>query len=219
MPILVKIIIKKQMEKKTMKIKLLLPLLITSILAGCGATPTSSEEPITSTPVTSETTSEAPSVTSEEITSEDDLPPAPGSSEGGPVETGNVTFDASIPSGWTYITNDVKYPNPEFYADGGLKLNFANQAIKSPVYPSSITSITLAGKLNKNAKTTGAPTTLTILKVDGANEVVVDSVVFSTTGLTTFTNSFTITGGTSQFIIKLTSNVGYNVNLNTITLG
>lgn len=203
-----------------MKRNLIFTLLIASVLAGCGANPTTSEDTILVPPeITSEAASELPPVTSEIVTSEDDLPPPPGSTDTGPVETGDITFDAAIPSGWTYITNNEAYPNPEFYSDGGLKLNFTNQAIKSPVYPSAINSLTLTGKLNKNTRTEGPATTLTIYKIDGVNEVEVDSVVFSATGLSTFNETFTITGGSTQFMIKLTGNVGYNVNINTIALG
>ena len=192
-----------------MKKLLLSTLLLTSLLVACGTTPASNEDSLSESPTSIIAT-----------TSEDDLPPPPDSSTPtGPIETGSITFDSAIPGGWTYITNNVQYPNPEFYSDGGLKLNYSNQAIKSPVYEDAITTVTLTGKLNKNTRTEGTPTTLTLYKVNGATETQVDTVAFSTTGLTEFTKTFTITGGTNQFMIKLAGNVGYNVNLNTIVIG
>jgi hypothetical protein len=192
-----------------MKKLLLSTLLLTSLLVACGNTPTSNADSLSENPTSIITT-----------TSEDDLPPPPESSQAtGPIETGSVTIDGQMPGGWTYITNNVQYPNPEFYSDGGLKLNFTNQAIKSPVYDELIMSVTLSGKLNKNTRTEGSATTLTLFKVSGATETEVDSVSYPTAGLTEFSETLTITGGANQFMIKLSGNVGYNVNIKTITLG
>ena len=192
-----------------MKKLLLSTLLLTSLLVACGTTPTSNNDSLSENPTSIITT-----------TSEDDLPPPPESSQAtGPIETGSVTIDGQIPGGWTYITNNVQYPNPEFYSDGGLKLNFTNQAIKSPVYDELIMSVTISGKLNKNTRTEGSATTLTLFKVSGSTETEVDSVSYPTAGLTEFSETLTITGGANQFMIKLSGNVGYNVNIKTITLG
>lgn len=186
-------------------------LLMTSLLASCSGAPAVTETP-TSEPSTS---IQAPSSTSEA-----ELPPPPDStSQSGPVETGSVTINGQLPGGWTYITNNPQYPNPEFYSNGGLKLNYAGQAVKSPVYPTPVLSVKIEGALNKNTRTEGNPTTITLLKVSGETETEIRSVTFSTTGLTTYSETFTITDGASQFKIKLTSNRGYNVNLQTITLG
>lgn len=192
-----------------MKKLLLSTLLLSGLLVACGTTPTSNGDSLSENPTSIITT-----------TSEEDLPPPAESSQAtGPIETGSVTIDGQLPGGWTYITNNVQYPNPEFYSDGGLKLNFANQAIKSPVYETAIMSVTITGKLNKNTKTEGTPTTLSLFKVSGATETQVDTVAYPTAGLTEFTKTFTITGGANQFIIKLAGNVGYNVNIKTITIG
>lgn len=188
---------------------LLSTLLLMSLLVACGTTPTSNNDSLSEIPTSIITT-----------TSEDDLPTPPESSQAtGPIETGSVTIDGQMPGGWTYITNNVQYPNPEFYSDGGLKLNFTNQAIKSPVYDELIMSVTISGKLNKNTRTEGSATTLTLFKVSGATETEVDSVSYPTAGLTEFSETLTITGGANQFMIKLSGNVGYNVNIKTITLG
>ncbi|MGE4342270.1 MAG: hypothetical protein AB7E23_04155 [Bacilli bacterium] len=203
-----------------MKIKVIYGLIMASILMGCSANPTTSEDTILVPPeTTSETVSELPPVTSEIVTSEDDLPPPPGSTDTGPVETGDITFDAAIPSGWTYITNNEAYPNPEFYSDGGLKFNYIDQALKSPVYPEAVNTLTLTGKLNKNTRLEGTPTTLTIYKIVESAEVEVDSLIFSETGLSTFSETISITGGAEQFLLKMTARDGYNINLNSIALG
>ena len=188
-----------------MKKTFFLSLLLLGLLVSCGG-PQSSEEPL---PSQTEST---------EVSSEDDLPPPPPGTSVGEAELGDVTIDGEIPGGWLYITNNEDYPNPEFYADGGLKLNFSNQAIKSPAYDNVVNSITITGKLNKNTRKEGANTTLTLYKLDGNNEVEVDSVEFAEADLSTYTETLEISGGTTQFVIKLTGNVGYNVNLKTIEL-
>ena len=205
-----------------MKNKLFLTLLVVSLLAGCGATPSNSDEVSTSTSLASEVSSQdSAAVTSEVISyeDEDELPPPAGSQDSGEAELGNITFDKVIPSGWLYTGNSAEYPNPEFYTDGGLKLNFPVQSLKSPVYATAVNSVKITGKLNKNTRTVGDATTLKLYKIDGQNETEVGSLVFSEVGLTTYDKTFTITGGATQFVIKMTANVGYNVNLNTITLG
>ncbi|HKM02535.1 MAG TPA: hypothetical protein VJZ31_01255 [Bacilli bacterium] len=113
-----------------MKTKLIFTLLVATLLAGCGATPTTSEDTSISATTTSDVVSEdSLPVTSDAVTSEEDLPPLPGTSTG-PIQTGNITFAGEIPAGWTYITNDAKFPTPAFYADAGFKFNFPNQALK-----------------------------------------------------------------------------------------
>ena len=130
----------------------------------------------------------------------------------------SVVVDGEIPGGWTYITNNPEYPNPEFYSsDGGLKLNYANQAILSPIFENDYTTIGLEGKINKNTRTGTTPSTLTVYTVEGETEVEVGSISFPPESASTFTTSFTLEAGSAQFLIKLTSNVGYNINLKTIT--
>ena len=208
------------------RILLLLPMYLL-VLAACGANTSNSQEltPSDSTLIESETITSESEVTSEssefltsEVVSseEDDLPPPPPTSVL-PVIEGSVVVDGEIPGGWTYITNNPEYPNPEFYSDGGLKLNYANQAILSPIFENDYTTIGLEGKINKNTRTGTTPSTLTVYTVEGEKEVEVGSISFPPESASTFTTSFTLEAGSAQFLIKLTSNVGYNINLKTIT--
>lgn len=132
---------------------------------------------------------------------------------------GTVTIDGAIPAGWTYTSNNpTDYPNPEFYSDGGLKLNYFPMSLKSPTFPASAKTVVLAGKLNANTRTSGAATTLSIYTVSGTTETLVRSAVFSAKDLKTYSESYSLPAGTTQFVIKLIANVGYNVNVNTITI-
>ncbi|MBR1785660.1 MAG: hypothetical protein IJ756_00640 [Paludibacteraceae bacterium] len=61
----------------------------------------------------------------------------------------------AIPEGWTYISNDPdKYPDPSYYKDGGIKMNFPGIGIQSPEFaPTNETvNIYFTIKLNKNQK-------------------------------------------------------------------
>lgn len=53
----------------------------------------------------------------------------------------------AIPTGWKYITNNPSYPNPGYYGDGGLKLNFLNMGIESPQFVTS-NSVTVGVVIN-----------------------------------------------------------------------
>lgn len=88
-------------------------------------------------------------------------------------------IDNAIPMGWTYITNNEKYPDPAFYGGStkGLKVNYANIGISSPELDGATGDITV--KVNIYALNAGAEATGTnthIFKVEGldaAGEVVV----------------------------------------------
>ena len=56
--------------------------------------------------------------------------------------------------GGTYLTNNDKYPNPSFYADGGLKFNYVNQGLLTDAFEAtSFAYVTLTiGALNQNTK-------------------------------------------------------------------
>ena len=57
------------------------------------------------------------------------------------------TLSPTIPTDWTYITNDPAFPNPSFYTTvgaPGLKLSFENSGITSPEFnPQQSITVTL----------------------------------------------------------------------------
>ena len=82
---------------------------------------------------------------------------------------GNIT-NKTLPDGWVYITNNDKYPDPDWYKDGGLKLNFEGQGVLSPTFSQSATvevKLTI-NALNPNKKTAAASEdVLTVTGLDG----------------------------------------------------
>lgn len=137
------------------------------------------------------------------------------------VEKQTVTFASALPAGWTYISNDpVNYPdlnpNQDWYKDGGFKFRFPNQALKTPVFTSTYTKVTISGGLNTNQKTDGGPTTIALYTINGSTETLVDSISFPADSANTYTKVFNVNPGANQFLIKMTGNVGYNVNLRTV---
>ena len=70
--------------------------------------------------------------------------------------TGSFT-SGSMPTDWTYITNNPTYPTPSFYTNNpiGLKVNFENMGVLSPVFTAvGAVKVTLTvGALNQNTKT------------------------------------------------------------------
>lgn len=78
------------------------------------------------------------------------------------------TINNAIPEGWSYITNNEKYPNPSFYGDGGLKMNFENMGIASPVFTAtaSVEVVLTINALNQNTKT---PTSEDVFTITGLN--------------------------------------------------
>lgn len=132
--------------------------------------------------------------------------------EPGDEDALSVTINNSIPTGWTYISNDpVGYPDPGYYGNGGLKMNFIGIGITSPVLDKTYHTVKLSGVLNTNTKT-GDPTALSLV-VGGAT---VQSWVANVTPYTDVT--LTSAAGFTQFSIILTAYAGYNVNLQTIVI-
>lgn len=203
-----------------MKKTILTTLLFVGLLVGCSKPNSSVSDSGNNTPSdsASESVSETPTE-SESDTEELPVIPDDSSEPGGNQSTaGKTTIEGAIPAGWTYITNDPKYPDTDWYGDGGLKLNFVNMGLKSPVFETAVKTVVLEGKLNGNTKTDGAKTTLSVYTISGSKETLVRSAVFSAANLTTYSESYSLPSGTTQFVIKLTGIVGYNVNLKTITV-
>lgn len=81
-----------------------------------------------------------------------------------PLTTGN--FNNAIPTCWIYITNNPSYPDPTYYSNGGLKINYENMGITSREFnmQSNIKVIINIGALNANTKTTAASTDVFTVK-------------------------------------------------------
>ncbi len=56
--------------------------------------------------------------------------------------------------GGTYITNNEKYPNPSFYKDGGLKMNYVNMGLQSEKFEAQNLLVVklIVNALNENTK-------------------------------------------------------------------
>ena len=66
----------------------------------------------------------------------------------------NGTFNKAVPSQLKYITNNSSYPNPSWYSDGGLKMNYVKMGIQTVKFDAqSSVVVTLNIKaLNQNQK-------------------------------------------------------------------
>jgi hypothetical protein len=134
----------------------------------------------------------------------------------------------SIPSGWTYITNNPTYPDPGFYtASGteGLKLNFEGQGMLSPTFGSAntVTVILNITALNENTKTGVSDDAFTITALN-ASDAVLATQTIGKTAVQTGDNSVTLSGTDIvkvQMIMTGYPNNGTkycNVNLRSITI-
>lgn len=134
------------------------------------------------------------------------------------------TFNKAIPEGWSYITNNATYPDPSFYSSGGLKMNFENQGIASPVFNSEakIEVNIVLGALNSNTKTSSASEDVfTIEALNTANEAVATGTLKS---VAVGDNKVTITGaGIVKVVAKMTGyyydgTKRYNLDLREVTI-
>lgn len=84
------------------------------------------------------------------------------------------TINKAIPEGWSYITNNENYPNPAFYSDGGLKINFENMGIASPVFEetASVEVVLTINSLNQNTKTAASEDVFTITGLNAGGSIV-----------------------------------------------
>lgn len=139
------------------------------------------------------------------------------------AELAKGTINKAIPEGWEYITNDEKYPNPSFYGDGGLKMNYEGQGILSPTFAAegNVDVTITINALNQNEKTATSEDvfTFTALNAEGA-EVGTATLKAVTVG----DNTVTVEGtGIAQIKVIMT---GYphngtkycNVNLGAVTV-
>lgn len=92
-----------------------------------------------------------------------------------PLLTQVVIANKAI-TGGTYITNNSNYPNPSFYADGGLKMNFYNMGMLSETFTAKDSvQVTLKfNALNSNTKNENDANVdpFTVYGLDAAGEVV-----------------------------------------------
>ena len=87
----------------------------------------------------------------------------------------NAEINGSIPSKLTYITNSDKYPDPDFYTNGGLKMKFVNQGIQTATFAKqSSVKVTFNIKaLNENEKSeTAGVDALTFYGLNSGGSVV-----------------------------------------------
>lgn len=90
-----------------------------------------------------------------------------------------VIADKTLPTGWTYITNNDQYPDAAFYSDGGLKLNFEGQGILSPAFEAqSAVKVSLTiNALNENTKTATSEDVFTYYGLNASGETVATTAV------------------------------------------
>ena len=86
----------------------------------------------------------------------------------------NVTINNAIPDCWTYITNDPAYPDPAFYANGGLRINYEYIGITSQEFnqQSNIKVTINISAFNANTRTAGSADVFTITGYNASNVAV-----------------------------------------------
>jgi hypothetical protein len=123
-----------------------------------------------------------------------------------------------IPQGWRYVTNNPQFPNPEFYAATGLKLNFVNMGLESPVFEGSYAFIRIKGVGNLNEKTQGLSSRLGLF-VNGFEGTLLDTMIYNDVkNGSAYDYTFVISSPINQFGIYMTGNVGFNLGLTEIIL-
>ena len=155
--------------------------------------------------------------------------------EGGdtPVEpSGDVlataTFNSAIPTGWTYIPNNPSYPNPSFYKDGGLKMNYVDMGVTSPSFTASdsVNVSVLINALNENTKTNEADDihVFTVTGLDSSGNEISSAIGYIDEIAKGETSSVTISGtGICQVKVVMTAyyNNGtkcFNASLGGVTI-
>lgn len=106
-----------------------------------------------------------------------------GNEEQPPVQTGDaiVSYEIAnkaIPAGLTYISNNpASYPDPNFYADGGLKMNYVNMGVQTAAFEAQskvVVTLTI-NALNDNQKTDGGKDAFTVYGLDANGNVVAEA--------------------------------------------
>lgn len=117
----------------------------------------------------------------------------------------NVTSSSKLsdfPEGWTYITNNPKYPNPD-YNKGANKFNFINEGVLSPQFNNAKNvSITMNVALNQNTKTSaGGENVFTIYGLNNGDTIVTTYENEVKSG----DNVYMLNGQIDQILIKFTA--------------
>ena len=116
-----------------------------------------------------------------------------------PVEPAGVIFEGTIANktisdNLTYITNNSSFPNPSFYSDGGLKMNYVNMGVQTANFTAqnSVTVTITINALNENQKSDNASVdAFTVYGLDAAGNVVATATINT---LATGENTVTLTG-------------------------
>ena len=135
----------------------------------------------------------------------------------------SATFSKAFTEGFTYITNNSSYPNPSWYSDGGLKMNYENMGVLSGTFEAASTvEVTLnINALNENTKTGKSGDAFKVYGLDASGAVVAEA------GLATVakgSNTVTLEGeGIVQVKVMMTAyphngNKYCNVSLGGVTL-
>ena len=95
-----------------------------------------------------------------------------GATEGGVLING--TINNAFAGNISYITNNTSYPNPSYYNNGGLKMNYVNQGIATNAFAARNTvKVTLVvSVLNENTKTANGKDAFTFYGLDVNGNVV-----------------------------------------------
>ncbi len=101
--------------------------------------------------------------------------------------------DKAMPAGLTYITNNASYPDPSFYADGGLKMNYVNMGVQTSTFEaqSEVVVVINVRALNDNTKTAGDADAFTVYGLDANGNVVATA---SLANVVAGDNAVTLTG-------------------------
>ena len=92
-----------------------------------------------------------------------------------PVVLVDATYASAVPEQLTYITNNENYPDPSFYGDGGLKMNYVNMGMQTVAFEAkaSVKVTLVVNALNENTKSDNAEVdAYTFYGLDANGEVV-----------------------------------------------
>lgn len=108
----------------------------------------------------------------------------------------------AMSSNLTYITNNDSFPNPSFYSDGGLKLNYVKQGVSTATFAAQTSvKVTLTfNALNENTKTETADVdAFTVYGLDADGNVVATA----TTNTITDKTASVVLNGTGIVSVKV----------------
>ena len=91
------------------------------------------------------------------------------------------TINKALPKGLSYITNNTAYPNPSFYKNSGLKMNYENMGILSETFKAEkvLTVVLNVLALNENEKTGSSEKYFTVYGLDAEGNIVAEAALTS----------------------------------------